>query len=161
MLATYIEEPLWGTLWGKKSSNVRSNIFYVKVVFDYYKQRKLFESGDICLFCPILFLKNGFSSWSFLLLQRHGLSLLSTNLLVVVPRWTWFFHSLFIHLNEYFSPLFSVVRTLILRIITVLFRISTLTLTLKEKLILWFFTFHIELCLVLPGSPFYTSQLWM
>jgi hypothetical protein len=98
---------------GKKSSNVRSNIFYVKVVFDYYKQRKLFESGDICLFCPILFLKNGFSSWSFLLLQRHGLSLLSTNLLVVVPRWTWFFHSLFICLNECFSPLFSVVRTLI------------------------------------------------
>jgi len=71
---------------GKKSSNVRSNIFYVKVVFDYYKQRKLFESGDICLFVLFFFLKNGFSSWSFPLLQRNGLSLLSTNLLVVVPR---------------------------------------------------------------------------
>jgi hypothetical protein len=80
--ATRMEE----TLWGKKSTIVWSYIFCVKVVFDYYKQRKLFESGDICLFCPILFLKNGFSSWSFLLLQRHGLSLLSTNLLVVVPR---------------------------------------------------------------------------
>ncbi len=85
MLATYIEEPLLRNPVGKKSSNVRSNIFYVKVVFDYYKQRKLFESGDGCLICPILFLKNGFTSWSFPLLQRNGLSLLSTNLLVVVP----------------------------------------------------------------------------
>ena len=71
---------------GKKSSNARSNIFYVKVVFDYYKQHKLFESGDICLFCPILFLENVFSSWFFPLLQRNGLSLISTNLLVVVPH---------------------------------------------------------------------------
>ncbi len=38
VLATYIEEPyLKGTLWEKIFSDVRSNIHFVAVVFDYYK----------------------------------------------------------------------------------------------------------------------------
>ena len=43
ILRSLFEEPC-----EKKNSYVRSNM-YVKVVFDYYKQRKLLESGDICL----------------------------------------------------------------------------------------------------------------
>ena len=38
MLVTYIEEPSLRNPVGKKSSYVRSNIFYVLVVLDYYKQ---------------------------------------------------------------------------------------------------------------------------
>ena len=38
MMATYIEEPSLRNPVKKKSSNVRSNIFYVLVVSDYYKQ---------------------------------------------------------------------------------------------------------------------------